>query len=426
MLRTFSFYSFREDYNTTLSSWMNFSAETAKVREIIKDVREKGDKALFDYTARFDGAALHELRVTEEEENEAIKNVSPELKQAVKNAVRNIDNFHKQQLPRSFWSGDDSALLGQVYRPLEKVGAYVPGGTAAYPSSVVMTAIPARVAGVKEVYVCSPPGADGKTNPVTIFAAREAGVKKIFKAGGAQAVAALAYGTESVPRVQKIVGPGNIYVTLAKKEVYGDVGIDMLAGPSEVMIVADSSARPDYVAADLLSQAEHDVLSSSYLVTTSAALAENVQKELQKQLNDLSRKKIAETSLRERGGIILTEKLEEAWEIVNMVAPEHLEIMLEDPRSYLDNVKNAGSIFLGPYAPEPLGDYWAGLNHVLPTGGAARFSSPLGVNDFFKYSQVVAYSREALGASAAGVEILARVEGLDAHARSITIRELEK
>ncbi len=423
MLRTFSFSQFKQEYDST-SSWSDLSFETDKVRKIIGEVRKRGDEALIEYTSQFDGVFLSELAVTEEEFHEAINRVEPELQQAIKESIHNIEQFHSRQLPRSFRSSedDDGIILGQIYLPLEKVGAYVPGGTAAYPSSVLMTVVPACVAGVDDVYICTPPDSDGKVNPVTLFAAREAGATKVFKLGGVQAVAALAYGTESVPRVQKIVGPGNTYVTLAKKEVFGDVGIDMLAGPSEIMIVADSLGKPDYIAADLLSQAEHGPSSRSYLITTDAELSQKVQKELAKQLPALSRKGIAETSLREQGGIILVDNLQEAWEIVNMVAPEHLEIHLEDPCSYLENVKNASSIFLGPYSPEALGDYWAGVNHVLPTGGAARFASPLGVNDFFKYSQVMFYSREAFHRVASGVESFARVEGLDAHARSILIR----
>lgn len=404
---------------------MDYDQEIKTVREIIRAVQEKGDRALLEYTSRFDGANVTELTVTAAEENAAINEVSPELRRSIRAALKNIEDYHCRQRPGSIWSDGEGIRIGQVYRPLERVGAYVPGGTASYPSSVLMTVVPARVAGVKEIYVCTPPAPDGKISPPVLFAAREAGAKAVFKVGGVQAVAAMAYGTESIPAVDKIVGPGNIYVTLAKKEVGGDVGIDMLAGPSEIMIVADSGARADYIAADLLSQAEHGPLSQSYLVTTSEELLHDVQKELDRQLADLPRREIAGISLEKQGGMILVGNPEEAWEVVNMVAPEHLEIHLEEPWNYIEKVRNAGTIFLGPYSPEPLGDYWAGVNHVLPTGGSARFSSPLGVDDFMRYMQVVSYSKEALEKVSDAIQRLAGAERFDAHARSIKIRGME-
>lgn len=404
---------------------MDYDQEIKTVREIIRAVQEKGDHALLEYTSRFDGAVITELTVTAAEENAAINEVSPELRRSIRAALKNIEDYHCWHRPGSIWSDGEGIRIGQVYRPLERVGAYVPGGTASYPSSVLMTVVPARVAGVREIYVCTPPAPDGKISPPVLFAAREAGAKAVFKVGGVQAVAAMAYGTESIPAVDKIVGPGNIYVTLAKKEVGGDVGIDMLAGPSEIMIVADSGARADYIAADLLSQAEHGPLSQSYLVTTSEELLHDVQKELDRQLADLPRREIAGISLEKQGGMILVGNPEEAWEVVNMVAPEHLEIHLEEPWNYIEKVRNAGTIFLGPYSPEPLGDYWAGVNHVLPTGGSARFSSPLGVDDFMRYMQVVSYSKEALEKVSDAIQRLAGAERFDAHARSIKIRGME-
>ncbi len=421
MLRVFDSDRFKKDFSASFS-WQDYAPELEKVREIIEAVRANGDRALREYISRFDGADLNSLTVSEDEEREAAQSVDPELKQAIADALDNIKHYHSMQMPQAFWSKGEGTVVGQFYRPLEKAGIYVPGGTAAYPSSVLMTTVPAAVAGVRDIYICTPTASDGTVNPVTLYTARQAGVKKIYKVGGAQAVAALAYGTETVPRVDKIVGPGNIYVTLAKKEVFGDVGIDMLAGPSEIMIVADDDSYADYVAADLLSQAEHDPSSKVYLVTPSQDFARKVEDELEKQLPHLSRKDTAELSLREQGGIIISSGIDEVWEIVNLVAPEHLEVHLKDPWSYLEKINNAGSVFFGPYSPEALGDYWAGTNHVLPTGRAARYSSPLGVHDFMKYSQAMSYSPEALHKAVPGINSLAMAEGLDAHALSVQIR----
>lgn len=419
--RVFSFSRFKEKHARP-GLWMDHDREIDDVRKIIRAVQEKGDRALFEYTSLFDGAVITGLALTADEENAAVGEVSSILKDSIREALKNIEDYHRRQIPASIWSEGDGIRIGQVYRPLKRVGAYVPGGTASYPSSVLMTVVPAHVAGVEEINVCTPPAPDGKISPAVIFAAREAGAGTIFKIGGAQAVAALAYGTESIPAVDKIVGPGNIYVTLAKREVAGDVGIDMLAGPSEIMIVADSTARADYIAADLLSQAEHGPLSRSYLVTDSAELIDRVGKELDRQLADLPRRDVASVSLEKQGGLVLVGNLGEAWEIVNLIAPEHLEILLPQPWKYIEEVRNAGTVFLGPYSPEPLGDYWAGVNHVLPTGGSARFSSPLGVDDFMRYTQVVSYEKGALGKVSTAIQELAGAEGFDAHARSIKIR----
>ena len=421
MLRRYNLNQFREEY-VQPPTWQEFVKEIEQVKEIIGVVRKDGDQALYKYTSYFDGVDLDRLTVSAEEMDEAASKLEPELKQVIDEAHHNIEQFHNRQQHQSFWFASDGALLGQVYRPLQKVGAYIPGGTAAYPSTVLMTLVPAQVAGVSDICLTTPPGPDGLVNPVTLFAARQAGVKKVYKLGGAQAVAAMAYGTESVDPVEKIVGPGNIYVTLAKKEVYGDVGIDLLAGPSEIMVVAGDDSNASFIAADLLSQAEHDPSSQAYLVTPSEELAGEVEKELETQLPGLDRRDIAERAIEKNGGIIVTNNLKEAWEVVNLVAPEHLELHLDYPWSYLDQIKSAGSIFLGAYSPEALGDYWAGPNHVLPTGRAARFASPLGVEDFMKYSQVISYSPEALRDSASRIEKLARVEGLEGHARSIQFR----
>ena len=426
MLKQYSAAEFKDIFSFSGFSWQDYREETSAVQNIIADVRENGDDALRRYAMKFDGCELSNgIKVGALEFDEAVKAVPESLQKALKKAMANIERFHRQQLQTSFWQEEDEGIvLGQIYRPLDSAGAYVPGGTAAYPSSVLMTAIPAKIAGVSRLCICTPADSRGKVNPVTLFAAAEAGVTEVYKSGGAQAIAAMAYGTETVIPVDKIVGPGNIYVTLAKKEVYGDVGIDMLAGPSEVMVVAGGDARADYIAADLLSQAEHGALSRSFLVTDSAELARRVNLELERQLKELPRRDVAAASLQEQGGSVITENIDEIWDIVNLVAPEHLEILLDNPRSYLSKIKNAGSIFLGDYAPEPLGDYWAGLNHVLPTGYAARFSSPLGVNDFMKYSQVVSYSKEALDRVAAEIELLAEIEGLDAHRQSINVRRM--
>ncbi len=403
----------------------DFATERQEVIRIIEEVRRRGDAALQDYTRRFDGVFLDRFKVSEAEYAAAEKAVAPELVEAIRGAQENIARFHRRQVERSWWESGPGWLAGQRLLPLRSVGAYVPGGTAAYPSSVLMTVVPARVAGVKEIYLCTPPDAEGKIHPLTLLAAKLAGVTAVFKVGGAQAVAALAYGTETIPAVQKIVGPGNIFVTLAKREVYGTVGIDLLAGPSEIVIVADEAAEPSYIAADLLSQAEHDPLAAPILVSCSRVLAEAVRREIEAQLARLPRREIAEKALRGQGAAILVPSLAEAWAVVNELAPEHLELHLTDPWSHLDQIENAGAIFIGPLTPEPVGDYWAGSNHVLPTGRGACYASPLGVPDFLKRSHVVYYSAAALRYAAPHVEALARAEGLEAHARAIAIRRMD-
>jgi len=398
------------------------SAKKEQVLKIINAVKEKGDSALFGYALEFDGAELEALQVSRAELAEAQQKVKPELLAALRAAASNIEKFHRRQLRKDWFIEDKKMKIGQRFLPLNRVGAYVPGGTAAYPSSVLMTVIPARVAGVKEIYICTPPGQDGNINALTLAAACEAGATAVFKIGGAQAIAAMAYGTQTVPRVDKIVGPGNIYVTLAKKELFGEVGIDMLAGPSEIVIVADDQARASYIAADLLSQAEHDPLSKPILITTSENLAYRVVEELEEQLLTLPRNEVAIRSLKEQGAAIVVSDLEEAWSLVNNIAPEHLELHLREAWHYLDRITSAGTVFVGPYTPEPLGDYWAGSNHVLPTGAAARYASALGVDDFIKRSQVLYYEDEALRESALQIAALARAEGLEAHARAVLIR----
>lgn len=403
----------------------NIEEIEARVQEILKAVREQGDEAVFAFTRQFDRALINtqNFRVTEEEIKEASTQVEPEVLTAIRQAAENIRQFHEKQKVNSWMEPDaQGTILGQLCRPLARVGIYVPGGTAPLPSSVLMNAIPAQVAGVREIVMTTPPQADGRINPYILVAAAEAGVTEIYKVGGAQAVAALAYGTESVRKVDKIAGPGNIYVTIAKKLVYGEVDIDMLAGPSEVLVIADGTANPRYVAADLLSQAEHDVLASAILVTPSTALAEAVQVEVERQLAVLSRQDIALTAIRDYGAIILTTDLAEAVEIANEFAPEHLELLVERPFELLGGIKNAGAIFLGTYSPEPVGDYWAGPNHVLPTGGTARFYSPLSVDTFIKKSSIIAYSETSFRQGAAAIIKLAMIEGLDAHANSVRVR----
>lgn len=406
-------------------SLFNIEEFENRVKEIIENVKQRGDEAILEYTARFDGAKLkaQELRVSQAEIEEAYQKVDEEFLEAIREAKARITSFHQKQLKNSWLdTQEDGSILGQVYRPLERAGLYVPGGTASYPSSVLMNALPAQVAGVKKIVMVSPPAKDGKMNPYTLVAANEAGVGEIYKVGGAQAVAALAFGTNTIPSVDKIVGPGNIYVTLAKKFVYGTVNLDMLAGPSEVLIVADEKANPRYIAADLLSQAEHDVLASAILVTTSEQLAHQVKSELAEQLKVLSRKEITQRSLEERGIILIVSNLEEALEMANFYAPEHLEILVENPFQCLGKIKHAGAIFLGEYSPEPVGDYIAGPNHVLPTGGTARFFSPLNVDDFVKKSSVLAFSKAGLSQLAPKAIKIAEVEGLGAHAQALRVR----
>ena len=394
------------------------------VANIIAEVRAGGDKALRDCTERFDGVKLDSLSVSREEIDEAYKTVGPAFLAVLQEAAENIRAFHKKQVREGFCIGDvkDGKVTGQKITPIERVGLYVPGGTAAYPSTVLMDAIPAKIAGCSTIVMVTPPAKDGKVNPAILAAADVAGVDRIFKVGGAQAIAALAYGTESIPKVDKIVGPGNAFVAEAKKQVFGVVSIDMIAGPSEILVVADASCNPVFVAADLLSQAEHDKNASAVLVTDSAALAAAVQDELERQIPLLPRKEIARTSIDKNGKIIVTDDLKQAIEVSNEIAPEHLELSVENPFDYLDLVKNAGSVFLGKYCPEALGDYFAGPNHTLPTGGTARFSSPLSVDDFVKKTQFVYYTEKALSEVSDKIALFAGKEGLDAHARSVTVR----
>ena len=393
------------------------------VDAIIADVRARGDAALRDYALRFDGARLEELEVSAQEMDQALADADPYFLDTLRMAAANIEAFHRRQLRDSFvMTEQDGVILGQKYTPVERAGVYVPGGTAAYPSTVLMDVIPARVAGVPEIVMTTPAGRDGRVDPAILAAASVAGVTRIFKTGGAQAVAALAYGTESVPAVDKIVGPGNIYVATAKRKVYGKVGIDMIAGPSEILVLADGGCNPAWVAADLLSQAEHDRLASPVLVTDSEALALAVQAEVEAQLDALPRRDIARASVETGGKIILCGSLDQAVDVCNIIAPEHLELCVEDPFALLGRIKNAGSIFLGRNVPEALGDYFAGPNHTLPTSGTARFSSPLGVDDFVKRSSFIYYTREALGRVKDRIAGFAEAEGLHAHARSVTIR----
>lgn len=399
------------------------------VSEILKAVKERGDEALFTYTKRFDGAKIDasSIQVTEEEIAEAYTLVEDGLVAIIKKALNNIRIYHEKQRQYSWFdSKPDGTMLGQKVTALARVGVYVPGGKAAYPSSVLMNVVPARVAGVDEIIMVTPPGKDGKVTPTTLVAAHEAGVDVIYKAGGAQAIGALAYGTESIPKVDKIVGPGNIYVALAKKAVYGHVSIDAIAGPSEILVIADETANPRYVAADLLSQAEHDELASAILVTTSEDLAHKVSEEAEKFTEELSRGEIIRKSLDNYGYILIAKNLEEAIETANEIASEHLEIQTKNPYEVMMKIRNAGAIFIGEYASEPLGDYFAGPNHVLPTNGTAKFFSPLSVDDFIKKSSIIAYSKEALMAVHEEIEAFAQAERLTAHANSIKIRFEEK
>ena len=398
------------------------------VRDIIDNVKENGDKALYEYCEKFDKAKLSSLEVSKEEIDEAFSAVEPQFIDILKEAAENIRAFHKQQIRQSFILNGDGYVTGQKITPIEKVGLYVPGGTAAYPSTVLMDSIPAKIAGCEEICITTPPSADGKVNPAILAAAKIAGVDRIFKIGGAQAVAALAYGTETVPKVDKIVGPGNAFVAEAKRQVFGLVSIDMIAGPSEILVIADGKSNPKFVAADLLSQAEHDKMASAVLVTDSEELAGQVSAELERQIPLLPRAEIARISIDNNGKIIVADNLFDVIEVANEIAPEHLELSVDNPFDYLDKIKNAGSIFMGRYCPEALGDYFAGPNHTLPTSGTARFSSPLSVDDFVKKSQYTYYTKDALQKSAESVAFFAEKEGLSAHARSVTVRfeETEK
>lgn len=393
------------------------------VKDIIENVKANGDKALFEYCKKFDKAELNSLLVTKEEIDEALNSVEPKFLEILKKAAANIRKFHERQKRNSFIINDeDGIVIGQKVIPVDRAGLYVPGGTAAYPSTVLMDSIPAKIAGCREVVITTPPNAEGEISPVILAAAKIAGVDKIFKVGGAQAIAALAYGTESVPKVDKIVGPGNAFVAEAKKQVFGKVSIDMIAGPSEILIIADENTNARFAAADLLSQAEHDKLASAVLVTNSMELAKAVQAELEIQIPLLSRSEIARASIDNNGKIIVADNLDDVIEISNEIAPEHLELCVDSPFDYLDKIRHAGSIFMGRNCPEALGDYFAGPNHTLPTGGTAKFSSPLSVDDFIKKTQYTYYTRDALKKVAKDVATFAEAEGLTAHAKSALVR----
>jgi histidinol dehydrogenase len=402
----------------------NYGKFESSVNEIISNVREKKDAAVFSYTKQFDGADIDvsNVLVTEEEIKEAYEKVDPTLLEVIRKALVNIRKYHEKQAQNSWFTSEDGIILGQKVTPLNIAGVYVPGGKAVYPSSVLMNVLPAKVAGVSRIVMCTPPGKDGKVYPSTLVAAKEAGVDKVYKVGGAQAIAAMAFGTESIPKVDKIVGPGNIYVALAKKAVFGYVSIDSIAGPSEILVLADETANPRYVAADLLSQAEHDEMASAILITTSRELAEKVSVEVDGFVAELSRREIIQKSLDNYGYILVADNMEDAIDAANAIASEHMEIVTKDPFTVMTKIKNAGAIFLGEYSSEPLGDYFAGPNHVLPTNGTAKFFSPLSVDDFIKKSSIISYSREALEKVHTDIETFAACEQLTAHANSIKVR----
>ena len=403
----------------------NYTEYESVVNDIIENVKQNKDKAVFDYTLKFDRFTLtpENMVVTKEEIAQAYAQMDPELVEVMKRAAENIRTFHAKQVRNSWFDAkEDGTILGMKITPIQRAGVYVPGGKAAYPSSVLMNVIPAKVAGVPEIVMTTPPGADGKVNPGTLVAADIAGVDTIYKVGGAQAIAALAYGTESIPKVDKITGPGNIFVALAKKAVYGYVSIDSIAGPSEILVLADESANPRYIAADLLSQAEHDELASAILITTSMEVAQKVSKEVDKFTAELSRKPIIEKSLENYGYILVADSMEQAIETANEIASEHLEILTKNPFDTMTKIKNAGAIFLGEYSSEPLGDYFAGPNHILPTNGTAKFFSPVNVDDFIKKTSIISYSKEALEKVHVDIETFAKSEGLTAHANSIAVR----
>ena len=403
---------------------INYTEYEKTVNDILSDVRQRGDEAVFEYTKRFDKADINasNVQVTQAEIDEAYKEVSPELLDVIRKALVNIRAFHEKQVQQGWFTTENGILLGQKVTPLERVGVYVPGGKAAYPSSVLMNIVPAKVAGVSEIIMATPADATGKVYAQTLVAAKEAGADAVYKVGGAQAIGAMAYGTDSIPKVDKITGPGNIYVALAKKAVFGYVGIDSIAGPSEILVLADESADPRFVAADLLSQAEHDELASAILVTTSRKLAEDVEREIEGFLTKLSRREIIEKSLENYGFLLVADSKDAAIDAVNAIASEHLEIVTKNPYEDMTRIKNAGAIFLGSYSSEPLGDYFAGPNHVLPTNGTARFFSALSVDDFIKKSSVISYSREALERIHTDIETFATCEQLTAHANSIRTR----
>ena len=414
-----------QDYIERIMSRNNIASKeiNKKVEEILVNVKIRKDKALVEYTERFDGVLLEEFLVSKKEIDKALNNIDQDLKEDLIRAKENIQRYHEEQLRSSYFiEEDEDILLGQLIRPIEKVGVYVPGGRAAYPSTVLMNALPANIAGVKEIIMITPPNKEGKIKDSLIVAASIAGVDKIYKIGGAQGIAALAFGTETIPKVDKITGPGNIFVATAKKQLAGYVGIDMIAGPSEIMIIADKKANPRYIAADLISQAEHDEMAASILVTDWEPMADQVLVELRSQVELLERKDIIKKSLKDYGAIIITSSLKESIEIANEIAPEHLEILTEDPFKIYKDIKNAGAIFLGEYSPEPIGDYFAGPNHTLPTSSTSRFSSPLSVDDFIKKTSLIYYSREALMKSKESIIRIAEEEGLTGHANSVKIR----
>ena len=402
----------------------NYTEYESSVNEIINNVRENRDKAIFDYTKKFDKADIDasNIRVTKEEIQEAYDKVDEKLLAVIRKSLVNIKKYHEKQLQNSWFTSEDGIILGQKVTALEKAGVYVPGGKAVYPSSVLMNVLPAKVAGVDKIVMCTPPGADGKVYPSTLVAANEAGVDEIYKVGGAQAIAAMAFGTESVPKVDKIVGPGNIFVALAKKAVFGYVSIDSIAGPSEILVLADETSSPRYVAADLLSQAEHDEMASAILITTSKELAVKVSDEVDGFVKVLSRKEIIQKSLDNYGYILVADNMDDAIDAVNEIASEHMEIVTKDPFTVMTRIRNAGAIFIGEYSSEPLGDYFAGPNHVLPTNGTAKFFSALSVDDFIKKSSIISYSREALEKVHTDIEQFAQCEQLTAHANSIKVR----
>ena len=423
MIKTMKYTNMVELKNELSRSQFSHDDVNAIVKDILDDVKLRGDQALYDYNKKFDNVSLSSLQVTEKEIEDAFNRLDKELLEVIRYSHENIVRYHTKQKRNDFLDKDtDGVILGQIINPIEKVGIYVPGGTAAYPSTVLMNAVPAKVAGVEEIVMVTPPNEDGTISDVILAAAKIAGVTKIFKVGGAQAVAALSYGTETIPAVYKIVGPGNIFVAMAKKMVFGEVAIDMVAGPSEVLIISDDSSDPVHIAADLLSQAEHDKLAACILVTTSEELAKSVAIEIESQLAELPRQEIARESINNNGRIIIAKNIEEAILISNEIAPEHLELAVMDPFALLSKIKNAGSIFLGHNTPEPLGDYLAGPNHTIPTSGTAKFASPLSVDDFIKKSSVIYYSKEALEKVKDKVILFAESEGLTAHANSVRKR----
>jgi histidinol dehydrogenase len=411
------------DFSTKRDVETGTEVQRKAVLDILAAVQARGDDAVLGFTEKFDGIRLQDMRVSPQEIEAAVGQVSAEVREALEEAAANIRSFHEQQ-KRNSWitTSESGTILGQIIRPLKRVGIYVPGGRAAYPSSVLMNAIPAQVAGVKEIVMVTPPDRSGAIDPGVLTAAKIAGVTEIYKVGGAQAIAALTYGTQTISPVDKIVGPGNIFVALAKREVFGLVDIDMVAGPSEIVVLADGEAEPKYIAADLLSQAEHDPMASAVLVTPSQVLAEAVQEEVERQLEQLPRREIAEASIRDFGAICVVKDLEEAIDVVNRLAPEHLELLIANPFDHVGKIENAGAIFLGEYSSEPIGDYFAGPNHVLPTNGTARFSSPLNLDDFIKKSSLISYSKQDLLHSGRKIMALAEAEGLSAHARAIGVR----